>query len=509
MGSCFQDFLQGDIDLAPLGVCRTQDNEPYFCTPEGAEIFGWAGVDGIHFCFLPEYGETVFAVNPMNDPGTYVHPVAADFRDFLRLLLVCGDSAAIEQGWQWDEGQFQQFLKENPPMDAQKALLSRITRALNLAPMEQPLAYLQQLQASFDSSKLHFSPEYYEVTGLPVPADAPGDTPWRVYFSGSLFGCREENEPPCEEIPLNRTFRWANRDWHLLALYRCKEGMVLDLCMTASAQALRSFAEKWGLRPGAEDVSRFSQKELRQLEQENPLQCAFIPALLLQSGQKCKALHRGSVCWNAAFPEDAPELRRAMQHYSLDDSQGWSLWRMVFPYTGQPLSPEELTLQMTAMPEEIEGPAFLPSKAGDFITFSCDGQEYVLTALALEQETLPEECFPTDGMEYPRCIQTLTYSLSPEPPEPLHIFVRDAQEGDKPRLLRASSEDGESACIHAACVGIIGGSDGPTSIVLSDMKPKGAAHCAASSFHFTPSAQTRWQVLLRKRKWEATTVVLG
>lgn len=508
MGSCFQDFLQTKIDLAPLGVCHRQDNEPYFCTPEGAEIFGWAGVDGIHYCFLPEYGETVFAVSPMNDPGTYVHPVAADFRDFLRLLLSCGDAGALEQSWQWNEKQFQQFLKENPPTDAQKAPLSRIAQALNLAPMEQPFAYLQQLQASFDSSKLHFSPEYYEVTGLPAPENAPEDAPWQVYFSGSLFGKQEQDELPCEEIPLNRAFRWANRDWRLLALYRCKEGMVLDLCMSASAEALRSFAEKWRLRPGAEDVSCFSQKELRQIEQENPLQCSFIPALLLPNGQKCKSLHRGAVCWNAAFPKDAPEVLRAMQHYSLDEHQGWCIWRMVFSYTGQPLSPEELVLQMTAMPEEIEGDTFSFAKAGDFITFSHDGQEYILTALALEQETLPEECFPKDGMEYPRCIQTLTYSLSPNPPAQLHISLTDAQEGDKPRLLHISSENGENTCTNAACIGIIGGSDGATSIVLPGGEMEGK-HRAASSLYFTPPAQTRWQVLLRERKWETKTVVLG
>ena len=52
MDKVFQKFLRSGIDLSPVGVERREDNNPYFCTPKGASIFGWAGVDGIHFCFF-------------------------------------------------------------------------------------------------------------------------------------------------------------------------------------------------------------------------------------------------------------------------------------------------------------------------------------------------------------------------------------------------------------------------------------------------------------------------
>jgi hypothetical protein len=42
----------------------------HFCTPKGAKVIGWAGVDGIHYCFVRGFGEMVFAVSPMNTPGT-------------------------------------------------------------------------------------------------------------------------------------------------------------------------------------------------------------------------------------------------------------------------------------------------------------------------------------------------------------------------------------------------------------------------------------------------------
>ena len=56
MDKVFQKFLRSGIDLSPVGVERREDNNPYFCTPKGASIFGWAGVDGIHFCFVRDFG---------------------------------------------------------------------------------------------------------------------------------------------------------------------------------------------------------------------------------------------------------------------------------------------------------------------------------------------------------------------------------------------------------------------------------------------------------------------
>lgn len=45
MDKVFQKILRSGIDLSPLGVEHREDNNPYFCTPKGASILGWAGVD--------------------------------------------------------------------------------------------------------------------------------------------------------------------------------------------------------------------------------------------------------------------------------------------------------------------------------------------------------------------------------------------------------------------------------------------------------------------------------
>lgn len=41
MDKTFQKFLRSGIDLSPVGVERREGNNPYFCTPKGASIFGW------------------------------------------------------------------------------------------------------------------------------------------------------------------------------------------------------------------------------------------------------------------------------------------------------------------------------------------------------------------------------------------------------------------------------------------------------------------------------------
>ena len=220
MDGTYRKFLESGLDLTALGVERRADNAPYFCTPKGANIFGWAGVDGIHFCFVRGFGTQIFAVSPANGPGEFVHPIAADFADFLRLLLACGDSAALEQAWMWDEGTFDTFLQENPPTPEQRSVLEQLSETLDLTPMEQPWAYLRDQRERLDAGKLRFSDEYYEVTGEPKPK--PG--PWKVYFEGKARGKRAG-----KPMNLNAEFDWAGRHWLVPTTYLCAEGLVLDI----------------------------------------------------------------------------------------------------------------------------------------------------------------------------------------------------------------------------------------------------------------------------------------
>ena len=93
--SLFDRFRALPVDFDALGLSQSRTAGDYFCTPLGAEIIGWAGLDGIHYCFVPGFGETVFAVSPINPLGENVHAIARSFADLLRLLLACGDISPL------------------------------------------------------------------------------------------------------------------------------------------------------------------------------------------------------------------------------------------------------------------------------------------------------------------------------------------------------------------------------------------------------------------------------
>ena len=157
----YEKFKNLHIDFSSLGLEQGGSRSDYFCTPKGAKVIGWEGVDGIHYCFVKGFGEVVFAVNPSNLPGDYVHPLARSFEDFLRLLLACKGLAAVEQAHLWDREKFDAFLREDgPPSLERQAALEGLRDGLGLTPMEDSYGYIQEVQASFDYGKIPFRKEY-------------------------------------------------------------------------------------------------------------------------------------------------------------------------------------------------------------------------------------------------------------------------------------------------------------------------------------------------------------
>ena len=161
MALAYQAFLKKGIDLAPLGLETNGAFISYFCTPKGAKVLGWAGVDGIHYCTIRGFGDMIFAVSPMN-VGDYVHPIARNFEDLLRLLLSCTDMAALEQCYAWDEEQYKAFLMDCPATPKQQAVLDAIRSKTSLEPMEDAFHYVKQLQAEFDLSAIPYTEDYYD-----------------------------------------------------------------------------------------------------------------------------------------------------------------------------------------------------------------------------------------------------------------------------------------------------------------------------------------------------------
>lgn len=501
MAAFYQKFLRKHLDLSSLSVMRREDNDPYFCTPKGASIFGWAGVDGIHFCFVRGFGETVFAVSPMNGGKDCVHVIARDFSDFLRLLLATGDSAALEQAWQWDEAQFDAFLAENPPTDEQKTVLSQISTVFSLTPMERPWQYLREQQAEFDLSKLKFTEDFYDPEMNPDAPEQKED--WKVYFDGSFWG-HHGRERAGREVPVQKWFSWAGRDWFVPSVYVCSKGIVVDFCMRAEASALRGFMEKWGIDPESDESIDFSRDEREQMEREHPLSLGFTPSLTL-NGAKLRTSHGCGVIFLPEQPGFCADAEPAMAHYGLDRAYGWSIRRAAFPFvTKRAPKLKSLAVTMTADEVRVLGPRFRADKAGDTFAFSYRGTEYTLAVQEVEPQELPRERMNLDPrFDYPTHFTAISFTLTPEPSEH-SIFVEDCAESDRPRQVKRETASFAPEAQNDFCFGIIGGADGPVAIVACEAA-QGKLRTACSSLHFEPVDHVDWRIGFRETPWEAGT----
>ncbi len=189
----YQKYLALELDGSWIGLERGSETSGYFCTPEGARIIGWE-TEGIHYCFIKGYRDMVFAVNPESCVDRCVYPLAGNFKDFLRLILACGSTTAVEQIAGWDRERFEAFLRseDNRVWPEQQTVLDRIRTELKLTAMDDPFSYVKEVQAAFDDSKLRFSNEYYDALGLERPdGTAPEEQPFAFGTVVFVTGKRE------------------------------------------------------------------------------------------------------------------------------------------------------------------------------------------------------------------------------------------------------------------------------------------------------------------------------
>ena len=498
----YTEFKRMHIDLGALGAEGGRNAVRYTCTPKGAKIFGWAGVDGIHFCTVKGYGETIFSVSPMNPGQDCVQPLARDMGDFLRLLLACGDTAALEQAWMWDEAQFEAFLRENPPTETQRAVMREIEEKCGLTPMERPWRYLKKVRAETDCSELRFEKEYEEL--LHPAVETPQE--WAVYYECG-FGGKRPRRRPGREVALGITFTWGGEEWLAPAMYCCGEGLVLDLLKKVPAEVLNRFAEKWGLDENGALQRELTPAEQEQMENENPLEERF-RAEVTVNGQPLRESTGYGRYWRSEDGCCDEDADRVLEHYGLERDCGWAIWRMCCLWNGRVLKPETVELTMTAEKEAVDGGTFTaePGKTVP-LTDPRTGLTHTLRVLSLTPETMDRSLLPPVGMEFPTEYVEMQYTL--EPPLPVGDFVLvEAAPGDEARACKV--ESGFTAQESACCIGIIGGADGPTAVFVSGKGDEAGedVRAAYSSLHYEPVEAVTWRARFMARPKEAVTVTL-
>ncbi len=498
MKELYRKLRRLGIDLAPLGLAAgREDSYPYFCTPKNADIFGWSGVDGIHFCFARGFGETVFAVSPMNGTGERLHVIANNFEDFLRLLLACGDAAALEQAWQWDAAQFAAFLDVHPPTPEQQAVLNQLRDRLGLTPMPNPYAFIHETQAEFDLTRVRREDEELEAElEAPPVRKVPA---WKVYYEGNFWGGHGR---PGRECPVNVRFSWQGRACRVPSCYLCGKGLVLDLCTRAPGREMRDFLDKW--EPVLEAQGGEPRPEQReQVEAEQPLRLNT-RAMLTLNGKEVRSSHGSGLVWNPESHDDG-ETRAAVEHYGLAPEDGWAIARFCFPWPGgRRPQLRALSLTLSEEPRFAPGPRFAPERPGETVCFPhpATGKAHTLTVQKIEREAYS---FAQDGWEVPSSFVTLSYTIDPPLPAG-EVELRDCCGGDAARPAVCDPMGPDAA--GTACIGIIGGADGPTALGFARQEEKPPVQYAVSSAYFDPPERVTWHLLLRLPAPPEQTVVL-
>ena len=485
-------YLRSKLDLSHLSFRRGEKESRYFCTPVLSKVIGWAGVDGIHFCTTKGFGELIFAISPANLPGEYVHPVARNFEDFLRLILACNDTAAIEQCWFMDREVFENFLNDNPPTPEGQKCLDEIRKKYKLTPMEDPFAYMHKLQDEFDYDALNFPPEYYEIVDETPERPAPE---WKVTWDGDFF---DENPDTVvtEPIVVDTWFQWAGIDWYVPEVYPFDKGVVVHLLGKVDPELVPQDTFEGYISPEVHE----------RMMAENPLNLHARHELAINDTAMRPAGSMG-ITWMPVQNWNL-ESKWFLEHYDLDLKSAWQIHKIkcFWPACGK-MNIQKMSLTMKQHPVSISGTHFKTPDVGNcvILTHPQTDKEYTLHIDELKQETADFGGFRDQSMEYPSCYSRMTFRIEPDMPRNQFRIV-DCAQSDQPRYKEGFKKPDNQSAVS---FGIIGGASTPVLMYSSQTTASEVStHMTMSSLYFEPAKKIEWRIVFQEKPNEDLTVSL-
>lgn len=520
MTTLYQKFKNLPINFSAIGLEQTPATSDYFCTPKGANIIGWAGVDGIHYCFLEDFGDMVFAVSPCNLPGDYVHPLAESFEDFLRLMLMCSGLDAMEQLHGWSKDTFENYMAETRVSIEQKEIFQVIAEELHLEPMDFPFEYIKDLQRRFNYKSIPWKEEYREyvpeeteeleevcLNAGEEEEEVQQELPWLVYF-GEGFHHHDGKNKPGTEIFVEKEFVWNVNRYYIPAIYSCGKGLVIDFCIEVEEKKIKEFLEK--VEKYGDNEARWSDEVREEMNRTNPTEINF----MVDATVNGKALRQRGGSGFGWMPEslqpehggwaEQPEQEQWLQHYHLDRNKGWVFYRYSFAWTTiRKPQIKSVELTMKAHTVSMTAKRFVTPAVGESITITRPhtGEEYVLTVQEIENQEMDSNRigrFHQDEMEFPTHYKAMTYTLTPDLPG-TQFIVQDVKQSDQPR--RKPQKAGKEGTV-AASIAIIGGADGPTSVFLLHNSAPVRPHGACSGLRFEPVQEVEWKAVFHEKLCE-------
>lgn len=473
------EFLKSEINTEVFGLYRAGAyDEPYYCTPKDARILFTVGVDGIHFCTVPDFNEMIFAVSPMNF-GDCVHPIARNFDDFLALLLYCKDISPLEQCFCFDKEQFEAFVSDIKPQEEHENVKREIEEKFGICANDNAFEYVKKLQCEFDLSKIRYSDEYYETV-----TDDYKHFP--VYYDK-----QENGECVCEEIRIDCTFSKDDKIWTVPSVYTCKKGIVIDFCIETETEDFEAFAKTL---VNYNQQSEIAKTDVEAMIRNNPLNVCFAPELNLNGKiyprNKEERFYYVPRLLQNRYSEtcDGDEV---IDYYGLNGEKCYTVCRFYFDIAVSFGDIKSLSVIIKALPQEFDGIHFCNPKVDDVISFvhPVFNTEHKLTVVQYNKnQTLPPVIVEKPYV-LPSVYTEMKYTITPDIPRE-KFRVSDCADSDT-AVIKDGSEN--SSDCFASAIGIIGGADGPTSVFVAKANDENC-HCVMSSLHHTAVENIEWHI---------------
>lgn len=140
----------------------------YFCTPMGAIPFASMGLDGIHYCFIDGFQETIFVVNPESTSDNYVFPISNNFDDFLRLVVSLHGTQLLDLVMVYEKEEFSYLLENHKKNESSESIkeLNKLKEIFDIIPMDNPYEYIKNIMSSVDVKNIMYTDQYYDVLGI-------------------------------------------------------------------------------------------------------------------------------------------------------------------------------------------------------------------------------------------------------------------------------------------------------------------------------------------------------
>ena len=141
----YQKFRNSSLDTSAVGLTPGSEFSYYGATPDNARVIAWAEIFGIHFC-CKEGSDTIYVVEPDAQKNKAVYPIAANFPEFMGLVVACNHASVLWQAQDLSRKEFDALVLKNKPSMKQRSVLRAIGNIYHPPVIADPYGYMKNLR---------------------------------------------------------------------------------------------------------------------------------------------------------------------------------------------------------------------------------------------------------------------------------------------------------------------------------------------------------------------------